>query len=1094
MLNIHESLDLWSLYEDFMKSLQDNWKNPFEPPVVIFADSKTEQWFRLFWLKNRTSKNSVIMNLRTEHLESFLFEALADGVDSEIPYEYFSSDLLKDFVIAKLISDVGGKKYYKTLGSKDIDSYIENADGSLNEIHLFDFAKSISNLFCEYETTRTDALISAWKNGKNFFEHCSTETEELEFWQRSLYKDVVASSGNHVTLSRLAEINKKANGGKFNFGEKKITNVYVLGFDGMGQIYRNILKEYSKEHDLELYVQNSSFTSVENPLLKKWGFAGSENLALWKENLEYKPVKSDSNKFETSTLLGCIQKQISENKNDPEEFRMLQKDGSVTLSYAPSMLREVEVLHSKICKLMHENPELSYSDFIVLAPNVQDYRVPLLQVFDQNREFLGLPYVLADYSAERSLIADALEILLSMLTKKALYRNDFFELLRNPVIQFIKGISYQEVNAWASWVSELNIYRDRPASENEWKTGAKRMLLSRLTENPVVLGNGETEEHLLPFSDMEGENDSVLYKFVDCVDSLEEWIAKFSATTEISISEENNQLEEIHTFLQGWLKFNADGKEIPSELSAERIVWRNVDSEFRNLKLLNENGIESINKKCLMLSLMTSAQTAKGSSNRLFAGGITFANLSANRVIPAKYVFVIGLGSKQFPGMDTQNVLDLRVEGGRIPGDESISEKNKNAFMCQLLAAEKGFFLSYVSKDLQKDEEFFRSSVVNDLFNYIKASDQKIRDLETEITLDENRSWSELFSQREFRNKRNYSKLTQVVDKLQIHGDKNSPVKNETSNLPDKVSIYQLKTYLNDPFRFNIQNIFDCSEDSSEEEKIECEPIDFDGLTHAIFLKKLIENSLQPSEDTEIDKENLKNLHALPDGFFGEEAFVRLKRKAEKYVGKIKNDFPQSEFVFGKTSNVRIKQNQEKSWLLTGDTSWHSFSKRTDAEGKTVKVLTIVEIVSGNLRNHHILTPYLSSLSLLSELDGEDSYEISLNILYSFGRGVGVYTNTSVRTPESARELLRNMYENAFIQKNTKCMPLNLVKNKNIESLAELKNLLLGDNGEWENFSKARLFDVFTDIGYEAHTFYEEWEKMKSGHLKLLDFAFADEI
>ncbi len=61
----------------------------------------------------------------------------------------------------------------------------------------------------------------------------------------------------------------------------------------------------------------------------------------------------------------------------------------------------------------------------------------------------------------------------------------------------------------------------------------------------------------------------------------------------------------------------------------------------------------------------------------VFTGGITFASFQPNRILPAKYVFIIGLDSKAFPGVDRKNNLDLRSFSEPWLCDNSVSAKNR---------------------------------------------------------------------------------------------------------------------------------------------------------------------------------------------------------------------------------------------------------------------------------------------------------------------------------------------------------------------------------------------------------------------------------
>ena len=79
---------------------------------------------------------------------------------------------------------------------------------------------------------------------------------------------------------------------------------------------------------------------------------------------------------------------------------MLKKDpeykSEFDLISVPSKLREIEVVHSKICTLLldHNN---KYEDFLVIAPDISVYEDVIPRVFNQdNILFGGIEIILSE--------------------------------------------------------------------------------------------------------------------------------------------------------------------------------------------------------------------------------------------------------------------------------------------------------------------------------------------------------------------------------------------------------------------------------------------------------------------------------------------------------------------------------------------------------------------------------------------------------------------------------------------------------------------------------------------------------------------------
>lgn len=71
MKNVYTSWDLDLLADKLTEQIMENWKTPFSSPAVVFTDPKTEQWFKLHWLKNKGTGNSILMNLKTLRIQQF---------------------------------------------------------------------------------------------------------------------------------------------------------------------------------------------------------------------------------------------------------------------------------------------------------------------------------------------------------------------------------------------------------------------------------------------------------------------------------------------------------------------------------------------------------------------------------------------------------------------------------------------------------------------------------------------------------------------------------------------------------------------------------------------------------------------------------------------------------------------------------------------------------------------------------------------------------------------------------------------------------------------------------------------------------------
>lgn len=1088
MKNVYTSWDLDLLAGKMIEKIMENWKSPFSSPAVVFTDPKSEQWFKLRWLKNPAAGKGILMNLKTLRIQQFLFDLVTPEADTFQNTQRLSVELLRDLIITKLTSRAGGKYYFESLGAPEVKAYLtDNSSSSkINANHLYDFAQTIASLFLDYEDTRPDTL---------------KEVLSKQVWQKKLYDDVIGETGieingiKYLTLFQLAKKNKEAGSGKLTFNWDSERPVFIFGFSGIGQIYRSILDDFSKTFQLEVFLQLADIPEKpENQLLNKWGKFGREQFGLWTKACSVQALTSDESYCKSDSLLHRTQKAIAENKIFSRE-QYEAADTSLTLTAAPTRLREIEALHSKLCSLLSQKDGTQLGDILVLAPQIQEYKTAIEQVFDQTDQFAAdsdfpyLPYTIADYSGERSLTAEALTILFGILKKGYLSRSDLFSLLHNYLVQTVRCISDEEVSDWADWASKLNIYRDREGHE-EWQKAKARLLLARLTTDLVETN----DRQFLPFESMTTADSTSLYKFVQVVDELEEW-ASYSNKEKLEVSD-LNRLEEL---LKNWLLI---GDDMTGSLYNESLVFQNVVEEIERQRLTASPDVFA---DCFANALFDRSAAVTLHSANILTQGITFANFESNRILSAKYIFFIGLDSKAFPGVDSDNELDLR--GGKeqsLPGDESIPDRNKNAFLCQLMATREGLFFSYVNKNLQKDEDFFKSSVLGDLFQTVydpgkdKDGKEKLENTEYEkhIKIDEDRRWQELFTPREFRNKKNYIAL-QASDGRQASASQAAASASQAAvtTLPDRITIGQMKKFLQDPFVYMVNQKLTNNYDDEEKEALEFEPLILGAKISSELRKEYIKADLKGEDklSEETLSFDLNNLNALPDSFFGQRAIKTVFENAEKLLEKIKAQaLMTSTFSFNENKMLLIKQIPgitSKDWYISGELAWYNGNYKEE------KCIVTLELSN----SEDVLTGYISSLLLLASLSEDDKDEYSVSLYAGFldnnNKAFVKLEETYKASAAQARIILNKIYNAMFISQFQKCAPEKLVyeelvspKNDKPLTFKEFVNQLTSDygKGNWKYFSKRKLFDPEQDLGYDDDNFDEEWSAAKNQMAELI--------
>lgn len=97
--------------------------------------------------------------------------------------------------------------------------------------------------------------------------------------------------------------------------------------------------------------------------------------------------------------------------------------------------------------------------------------------------------------------------------------------------------------------------------------------------------------------------------------------------------------------------------------------------------------------------------------------GVTISKINPMRPIPFKIIYFVGLNEKIFPEQKSEDLFDLRAYKDNFINKEEIDNFN---FIETLLLCKEKIYLSYVSKDLEKDSILYPSTCLKDLINLIQ--------------------------------------------------------------------------------------------------------------------------------------------------------------------------------------------------------------------------------------------------------------------------------------------------------------------------------------------------------------------------------------
>lgn len=845
--------------------------------------------------------------------------------------------------------------------------------------------------------------------------------------------------------------------------------------------------------DFEEYSDNEA--ELENTLLCNWGRSGRENIKLWCQAADYDfdfntqtEDEVDFSERPAHTLLQKLQHAIASRSNTMDIPPEVTLDGSLDVTAAPSKIREMENLHTSICKLLRDGARVS--DILVVSPNLDEYRTAIKTVFDQTAEkkqasknspeknsgYLHVPFSIVDSPAKSSLTQSALESLISIIESGTITRPDFFSLVRNPVVQFARHLDSDEIDNWEKWIEETNVYRDREGEEN-WLHGVQRLLLAKMTKNPVMMGDCE-DNVLMPYSDMATSNSNSLCKFVECIDLLKS-LLEFRKDDRIS------DLDKLQEHLNAWLSM----ENAPNGFGGESVIYHNIIEAVEGLHNQLDAGLENVSWKIIEQSLLTASEGTEYSCGNLFVNGITFTKFTPSRIIPVKHLFFIGADSTSFPGAKQRNTLDLRKSCRPWPGDDSPVSKRRYGFLCLLMSIKESFHMSFVNQDTKKDAELYPSSIIGDIALFLKnAGIDNWKQIV--MSIDEKRDFSELFTPKSIRNKKAYLdmlhdgfahlKPNEVPKDVDTHSAENITVKS-----PDRVSLYRLRKFLEDPFQFRIGQMMSETEEDDPEKEI-FEPISLNHLDESNLLKLFLAAELSGKKEELANFKKVAKLKGnVPDGPFGDKLWKKMECQKKLILMKLGPELAQeikaSWSYQEKIQELQLLRSDGTKWNLSGSLDW--------CDSDNLEEISRMVVISSSTSTdeepklNKLMGPYIKALAVLATRKGDDAAKILIEI-YNCGKDNLLPWKAKVSMkPSEARRLLEEIYVKAFGDENknilpySKSVPAELLDDSEIVKILDYRDKL--KDGPWKYFSKAALFDPLKDTGFNSKQFKVQWEEAK---------------
>lgn len=492
--------------------------------------------------------------------------------------------------------------------------------------------------------------------------------------------------------------------------------------------------------------------AAENPLLRDWGAAGRDFMALLGSYEVVHPSGDIPAYADPELSQGGLRGSLLQRMQSDLFHRRAEPSGEPRASVDPAdpslqfhachtRLRELQVLHDRLRALLEDprfDPPLQPREIAVLAPDIDPYVPYLDAVFGGNA--LGghghddaIPYAVADASplAGEPLAEVFLRLLALPVSRFGL--EEMLDLLASPPLAEAAGLEaddFERLHGWlhaagARWGIDA-AHRARSGAPADdaytWQFALDRLLL----------GHASGDEHdidgVAPWAELEGGA-------LDALDALLR-LLRVLARHERLLGEAMPPAQWRERLL-GLL--DALLPRPPTSANGQRALERLrtlVDDFARQAaKAGFDAPVPSEVVRAHFAATLAEADTRAP----LLTGGVSFARMVPMRLLPFRAICLLGMNDGDFPRRDPAAGLNrLTAELGterRRHGDRSTRDDDRYLFLQLFSAAQDVFYLSWIGADPRDGSVREPSALVSELLAAAAAYHANPEDAQRRLVL-----------------------------------------------------------------------------------------------------------------------------------------------------------------------------------------------------------------------------------------------------------------------------------------------------------------------------------------------------------------------
>lgn len=462
----------------------------------------------------------------------------------------------------------------------------------------------------------------------------------------------------------------------------KYVPVTYYQFSPCLEFWSDTVTDYEKMKLLENDQQLSLYLDQGHPILSNFGKMGRETFRTFEEE-DFILEEHYTEKKSSSSLTGLQEGILNFKKTNPE------KDDSLLLLPAPSKLREVEILFSKLIA-----SNVKPSDIQVFAPDISKYAPLIEMIFGADDS----PFEFSIYDLPENPLLQTFFDLLSLDRFKPA---DLLKLFSSP---FFSPLDAKEVKELRSWIEKTGIkwgvdpeHRKKllPGLLDESASGTWKEAFDALLKNLVFIPEKPTDWDL-PYLDF--SNAELLGKVIRLIESLRRDL-------DFILSAELSGVEWADHLLILWNRY----------LSAEEQQF----APFQERILLLQELEGDFTFPSIKRYLANSLKQKKGTRLTKNLESITFRSLRPGMIHSSKVIALLGMNEGDYPRPyvpSSLNLLGKESDYSPTPPDE-----DRYIFLELLMNAQQELLITYQNVSDEDGKERPPSLLIQELDPKVEA-------------------------------------------------------------------------------------------------------------------------------------------------------------------------------------------------------------------------------------------------------------------------------------------------------------------------------------------------------------------------------------